>query len=806
MATKTKPTKEPPDLLKNLPGKPTWYYFGFYALATLVLFAEPLFSTSKLIYGTDLLAGNIFFRQFVTDYLMQFGTWPLWDPYIHGGMPFVDGMHGDIFYFVTLFFYMLFGVFYAWGFTIALHVFLAGVFMYLFLRGQSIRGSIAFLFGLIYMMMPLFISQDYGGHNGKMFVIALAPAVFYLFDKAMASGKLLHYLLLSFVLLQVMVSPHMQLAYFLFLTLGVYFLVTVYGIWREKGRMPWRPVYLFIGTAILGMALSAVQFLSPYAYLKENSMRNIRAEAGEGYEYSASWSLHWEEAAAHFTPEFCGDNVQGQPSSYWGRNPFKLNSEHFSIIAIFAAILAFGASRRHGRWFFLGTAAVSLLFALGADTPLFHLFYMIPGISSFRAPSLSSFLTGFAVITLGAYGLEDFLRRKKKDEPQDNSWKIFTYSSIGYTVVGLFLMAAQMGFFRVWFSIFGYTPDPNKLQALQAGLGGITLGVIISLIAVWGLWVMLKLYRDRKLSANVVVIVLALFSFVYFWQFDSRYIITIDPAPHYAKTPVSEFFKARQKEEQFRVLSMPQTLRDYYLAYHGIEELSMTMLHGNHFARFEKLAGRRGNSSGLIYQPVQDLLNAKYFVSNQPLPPQYFAPGRLKEVQRYGNILIYENLTALPRAFPMYRYTVIQDQDRIVRTLSDSSFDYRSVLIFEEQPENPPPAYDDSLEFPVVAARVFDAENSSFKVEVEMLADGYLFLSENYYSAWKAYEGDELLPTLRADLTFRAIPLSKGKHQIDCRFENEVYNAAAIVSGVALIATVLGLIGLVIVEFRRKRD
>jgi len=806
MAEKRKTKKEPLDLFANLPGKPVWYFLGLYALATLAMFAEPLFSTTKLIYGTDLLAGNIFFRQFVTDYLMAHHTWPLWDPYIHGGMPFVDGMHGDIFYFVTLFFYMLFGVFYAWGFTIALHVFLAGVFMYLFLKGQGVRGSISFLFGLIYMMMPLFISQVYGGHNGKMFVIALTPLVFYLFDKAIAEGKLLYYLLLSFVLFQVMVSPHMQLAYFLFIALGVYFIVTVVGRWRASGQSQMRPIMLFVAAALIGVALSAIQFLSPYEYLKENSMRNIRAEQGQGYEYSASWSLHWEEAAAHFTPEYCGDNVRNQPSSYWGRNPFKLNSEHFSIIAIFAAVIGLGISRRRGKWFFFGTAVVSLLFALGADTPLFHLFYLIPGISSFRAPSLSSFLTAFSLITLGALGLESFLRREKRDDTYVRTWKWYTYITIGYTVLSLFLIVTQMGFFRVWFAIFGYTPDPQKLQALQAGLGRITFGVIISLVAVWGMWLMLKMYQDRKLGANVVVVLLALFSFVYMWQFNSRYIITIDPIPYYQKTPVSEFFKAKQAEEQpVRVLDMPQTLREYYLAYHGIEELSFTMLHGNHFASFEKLAGRRGNGSGLIFQPVQDLLNAKYFVSNQPLPPQYFAPDRLRKIEQFGNVIIYENLTALPRAFPIYRYTIIEDQDRIVRTLSDTTFDYRSTLIFEEMPENAPQEYPDSLSFPVVAARVYDAENTSFKVDVEMLAGGYLFLSENYYSAWKAYEDGALLPTLRADLTLRAIPLSQGKHTVECRFENPVYSGAALVSGVTMVLTVLGLIALIVVEVRRRR-
>lgn len=807
MAKKNKRQTDSADFFTSLPGRPAWYYFGLYALATIILFAEPLFSPSKLIYGTDLLNGNIFFRDFCIDYFSTHLSWPVWDPYIHGGMPYVDGMHGDIFYPVTLFFYWLFGVFYAWGFTMALHVFFAGVFMYLFLKEQGVRGSLAFLFGLIYLMMPLFISQAYGGHNGKMFVIAYTPLVFYLFDKARHTGRLLWYLLLSVSFFAVMVSPHMQLAYFLFSALAVYFIVRVVAHWRGQKKAPRRMITLFVASAAIGAALSAVQFLSPFIYLQENSMRTTRTEGAGGYEYSTSWSLHWEEAAAHFTPEFVGDNVRDQRPTYWGRNPFKLNSEHFSIIAIFCAIFGVGLSRKTGKWFFFVTAVVSLLFALGANTPVFRLFYLIPGISSFRAPSLISFLTAFAVITLGAHGLESFFGHDRKNRAYITTWKVFTWIAVGYTVIAGFVVVGQMSFFNAWFTLFGSPPNAaQKMQSLQGALGTITLGVLISLVAVWGLWVMLKLYQDRKVGSTIVVAILAVFSFLYMWSFDARYIITIDPTNYYARSPVVNFIHEQEQEAPCRVLQLPNSVRDWYLAYHRIEELSLTMLHGNHLASFEKLAGRRGNSSGLIFQPVQDLLNARYIISSQALPPQIFPEDRVRQVQRFGNLMVYENMTALPRAFPVYRYVVVEQEDRIVQLLSNSGFDYRSTIILDEEPEQAPPAYDDSISYPVRAARVYDRKNGSFKVDVDMIADGFLLLSENYYSAWHAYEGEELLPTLRADLTLRAIPLSEGQHTIECRFENPVYTTAGWISGITGVLVLLAFVGLMVRRRNRRPE
>ena len=796
------------DLFENLPGKPAWYYAGIYALVTIALFHSTLLSASQLLYGTDLLAGNLFFRHFLTDCLTSHLTWPVWLQSIHGGMPFVDGMNGDMFYLPTLVFYMLFGVFYAWGFTIAMHVFLAGLFMYLFLKDMGIRGKIAFLFGLIYMLAPVFISLVYAGHNGKIFVIALTPLLFFALNRAITLGRIAYYILISLVMYLVMTSPHMQLAYFLFVTLGAYFIVTVVRRWRHEGVNPVKPVILFAAAVALGLMISLVQFLTPYQYLKKYSMRTIRSEQGKGYDYSTSWSMHAEEVGAFFFPEFCGDDLQGENQSYWGRNYFKLNSEHFSLLAILLSIFAVGLWRGPGRWFFLSTAIVTLVFSLGADTPFFHLFYRLPGINSFRAPSLISFITAFSVITLGAMGLEAFMQGAKDSKKLKKTWKVYTYVTIGFAAVMALIIVLQMGFFKIWLALLGYAPDADKMTVLQQSLDRITFGAIVALIIAGLLFFMLKYYIDKKIKSGLIVATLAVLTVLYMWHFNSRYITTIDYQPYYGKSGIVDFFRDKQQNERFRVFVLPQTLRDYYLSFYGIEELSLTMLHGNHLASFEKLAGRSGGgTTGLLVQPVQDLLGAKYLVSGAPLPPEYFPPARFRQIQSFGNIRIYENLTALPRAFAMYKYLVMNDEAEILASLRDSTFDYRTTLILEQPPEKSLPAANDTLNLSVVPARVYAIENDKFKVDVEMLADGFLFLGENYYPAWKAYENGAQLPTLKADFTFRAIPLAQGHHTLECRYENATFNAAFAISKISFIFAIVALIGLLIqqrVTDRRK--
>src|ERR1700731_4335985 len=69
-----------------------------YALGTLTL-AYPALAGRVLVspYSDQYVAGYAF-REFAASTLRATGHFPLWNPYLFGGMPYIAAMHGDIFY------------------------------------------------------------------------------------------------------------------------------------------------------------------------------------------------------------------------------------------------------------------------------------------------------------------------------------------------------------------------------------------------------------------------------------------------------------------------------------------------------------------------------------------------------------------------------------------------------------------------------------------------------------------------------------------------------------------------------------
>src|SRR5687768_4848059 len=123
-------------------GFPGWAVPLVYALVCVIIFREFVLGPD-LVLGTDTQALSYFARNFYTTFVRQFGSFPLWDPLLFGGLPFVDGMHGDIFYPPSLALFFMDTAQY-WGWKMVLHVFMAGIFTYLWLRELGLRRETAF--------------------------------------------------------------------------------------------------------------------------------------------------------------------------------------------------------------------------------------------------------------------------------------------------------------------------------------------------------------------------------------------------------------------------------------------------------------------------------------------------------------------------------------------------------------------------------------------------------------------------------------------------------------------------------------
>src|SRR5690606_37632345 len=117
------------------------------------------------------------------------------------------------------------------------------------------------------------------------------------------------------------------------------------------------------------------------------------------YEHATCWSLNPEEAAALIVPEFSGIN-----ENYWGRNPFKINTEYPGLAVLFLAVFGLAVFRKKWMWLWGGVGLLATLFALGAHTPLFWFFYnFVPGIKSFRAPGMMMFWLATSLLMMAAH-------------------------------------------------------------------------------------------------------------------------------------------------------------------------------------------------------------------------------------------------------------------------------------------------------------------------------------------------------------------------------------------------------------------
>jgi hypothetical protein len=235
----------------------------------------------------------------------------------------------------------------------------------------------------------------------------MLPAALLLLTRGMRDGKTWSWGLLSIVIGLAVLSPHPQLLQYMLLVCGAFALYLAfadYGNGALPRKLAIKRLALAAGAVALGMLIGAVQFLPVFEY-KPWSPR----AAGHDWATATSYSFPIEETLNWYWPQFSGILTR-----YWGRNGIHFHSDFFGVVVLILFGAAFGKSRwRSFRWFWIGTGIVSLLWAYGGNTPLFHVIMaLVPGTKYFRAPSTIIYVTAFSVAVLSAIGTERVLTRQ----------------------------------------------------------------------------------------------------------------------------------------------------------------------------------------------------------------------------------------------------------------------------------------------------------------------------------------------------------------------------------------------------------
>ncbi len=773
------------DLKKKI--KKYWPYL-YFVILTIIVFSEYIFS-DKMLFGSDTIEAGIFFRGFYADFVKTYHRIPLWDPYIFGGLPFVDAMHGEGFFPLAAIQFFI-PLHRALSYKLIAAVLMAGIFMFLYLRRMNLTKWASVFGGTAYMLSGFMLSLVYAGHDGRMYVTALLPLLLYSLEIGVQKSRLIWWWPFSAAFGLLILANHPQFAYFAMWCVGAYFVFRLVIIYRESKNLKsvLIPGFGILGAMLFGICLGFVQIWPTQDYVRNYSPR---AGEGRGYDYAASWSLHSEEAISQIIPGFAGlSNLPGHPPltsehTYWGKNYFKINSENIGLATIVIGILGLFLYRDKYSYFFLALAVFALLYALGTGGLIFRLFYyVVPLVDKFRAPSTIMFLFSFSFSFLGARTVHS-LEQSSRGIKGTVIFKWLLIISGVYLLSGIIFSISGRAIMNIYTSIFYSNIETGQWQTLQSNIPNIAIGFIIGSLIIAAVAITFRASLRKKIAFGAMASAFIALVMVSSWLLESsKFIRTVDYRPYFAKPPGISFLEVQPKP--FRSFVLPGTMPNQNsLATFALDQV--TGYHGNQLRWYNEFLGENYNNL-LRTESGLSLSNCEFLVSKQTINHPRFELVN----QAGGGVLIYRNKEFLPRARLVYQYEIIQDPDSALARLFDREFDYVNSVIIDRAPSQilvaPDPTGMDTVIF-------MESPPDRIKIKAVISSPGLLAVQDNWYPHWKAYEGEKELPIFRCDYTFMSVELPPGEHTVEFRIENPKYILG---KNLSIISWVLMLTGMLI--------
>ena len=107
-----------------------WWFVALAGVLTAVFYREFIMDSGSMLYGDDMVNEGYQLRSFGVAELRSGRGFPLWNPFVYGGQPYLAILPGPVFYPTSLL-YLALPLFRAIGWTFVLHTFLSALFAYL---------------------------------------------------------------------------------------------------------------------------------------------------------------------------------------------------------------------------------------------------------------------------------------------------------------------------------------------------------------------------------------------------------------------------------------------------------------------------------------------------------------------------------------------------------------------------------------------------------------------------------------------------------------------------------------------------
>lgn len=674
------------------------------------------------------------------------------------------------------------------------------------------------------------------GHVNKAYAIAYMAPIIGAMLLCFRGSRLWGPALLAFFLAMEIRTNHVQITYYLFIAILVYVFIELYHAIRNKelGNFA-KAAALQLGAVVIAVLVNASVLFPTYEYSKltTRGKANIqKVEEGGGSssgldrQYAYEWSqgvgenitflipnayggrsggvLGEDSEVAKFfkkmgLPEGQAKQIAQQIPTYWGEKMFTSGPWYFGAGVCFLFVLGLIIVKGRIKWWIVGATTLCIFLAFGRHFPLVSdlFFDYFPMYNKFRAVESILVIPALLMPLLAVLAVNELFLRGK-EIPNIHKTVLYTFAGVG----GFCLLVALMPSLFLDFKNSGHQDYIASIsqqlgdqgagnefaKALIKDRTSIATGdayrsffiVAITFLLVW-------FYLKNRLSVPVFVAILGIVTLADLWAVDKRYLNNDSFVEERAKTHVVEREVDQlirlDKDPSYRVMDL--TTNPFSDARASYFHKSIGGYHAAKLMRFQEVLEHQFN--GAINEDVLDMLNVRYLITRNP-------QNGAEQIQRRS--------TAAGNAWFVNKVTFVKDNAQEMQAIS--SFDPRKEAFVHEEFKNQLNV--SRLGAPANAEiKLTSYHPDTLRYESTSPNDAFAVFSEVYYDkGWKAYIDGQEVPIIRADYLLRALQIPGGNHTIEFIFAPSSVRISNIVSLIASIVLIGGLVVAVWLTLKRK--
>ncbi len=721
-------------------------------LATLFMGAALWPSAGQILGGHDMRGYYFPYYELVRESVRS-GRLPFWEPALFNGYPFMAQPQQNSFYpplwpgfilpmNVGISLYML------------LHIWLAGMGMFLLVRFLDGRWLPAMLAAIAFAFSGLLAGRLWAGHSTVYALVAWTPWIVLGLFWSVRDARIWTAVIAGLPLGLALLAGHIPSFLYVGMIWGLFLL---YLLATEHGRR----LLVFRQAAVallLGLALAAVQ-LAPFLQFSLASGRLAEAD----YAFATDYSLPPAHLITLLVPEFFGEPTR---AGYWSVPTFEELAYYAGLLVVLGIVLALKKPAKL-TWFLIFMMLLGIALALGRYGVLYPLAYKyLPFFRIVRAPGRATILYLFAATLLLGLALSTWLRLPLA-ERQAQLRPTWRWTLALVAILGVVALAATGAVFMAL--------HPTETSGrLWHQIGGYALATTILLLGGGLIWAYLGTpARDERRRA-LLGIALILLVVGDMWLFAYKF-VRLEPP-----TPDAFWLDARAAigETRDRVLPWGVSLFDQ----NGAMQVGLHSVFG--YDSLEPAAHLALASS--VPDPrssAYDLLAARYVIAPTELKDFNEGDRPLTLLVQQGAAWVYERARPMPVARLVYEVDVIAGAEEAVMRVHQPDFDPWTTALLAADPGcalGPAPRT-------AGTAEIVESEPGRWRIKTDSEAAALLVLAETAYPGWQAAVDGRPAETLTAYTTLKSLCVPAGVHEVVWTYVPTIYQVGGLITMAALL-------------------